>query len=435
MARRRASALLFAPIDPASVAVFRVAFGLILAFDVLRYFLRGRIAAFFIEPDFHFTYYGFEWVRPWPGAWMYAHFAVMGVAALLMAAGIFYRASALTFALTFTFAFLAEKARYLNHYYLIILLAWILLVIPADRDLSWSARRRGARALPAWTLLLLRAQIGLVYFYAGVAKLNPDWVRALPLKSWLPARADLSVIGPLLAQEWTAWFFSYAAIALDLLAWPALMWRVTRLPTYVFLASFHFLNAAMFGIGMFPWLMLAATTLFFAPDWPRRFLRRAPTFAALRPPSSLARSAGAIALVAYLTLQVLAPLRHFLYPGRVSWTEEGHRFAWHMKLRSKDSWASFFVRDPATGVETTVDPRDELEDWQARKMAGRPDMVQQYARHLARTRAQPGQELEVRANVYSGLNGRSPSLLIDPDVDLVRASDGFGRAAWILPLE
>jgi hypothetical protein len=40
-------------------------------------------------------------------------------------------------------------------------------------------------------------------------------------------------------------------------------------------------------------------------------------------------------LAAWLVLQIVLPLRHLMIPGEVSWTEEGHRFSWHMKLRDK----------------------------------------------------------------------------------------------------
>ena len=56
-------------------------------------------------------------------------------------------------------------------------------VVPDDRELRallGAARtiavraRAGDGSVPAWTVWLLRGQMVLVYFYAGVAKLNPD---------------------------------------------------------------------------------------------------------------------------------------------------------------------------------------------------------------------------------------------------------------------
>lgn len=431
----RTGSRLFEPVDPASLAFFRVAFGLILLVGVLRYFLVGKIDEYYVQPRFHFTYYGFEWVRPWPELGMYAHFAVLAIAATLLALGIAYRAAAALFATGFTYVFLLEKARYLNHHYLILLLAWLLVLVPAQRAFSVGSRFGGGPcAVPYWSLFLLRAQIGLVYFFAGVAKLNGDWLRALPLRMWLPERSGHPLIGELLAQEWVAWAFSYGGLALDLLAWPLLAWRATRRIAFVLLAAFHLTNATLFGIGLFPWIMIAATTLFFAPDWPRRFLGSGEALEPLPPTTRLRRRALATFLTVYLAAQLLIPLRHYLYPGYVSWTEEGHRFAWHMKLRDKEAQATFFVRDPETGERWQVDPNDVLAPWQAHTMAGRPEMVREFAAHLARSPDRPGRVLEVRASVYAALNGRTPEPLVDPAVDLARETRGLWHTDWILPL-
>jgi vitamin K-dependent gamma-carboxylase len=155
------------------------------------------------------------------------------------------------------------------------------------------------------------------------------------------------------------------------------------------------------------------------------------------------RSAGArvnlAAIAVWLAIQLLFPLRHLLYPGEVSWTEEGHRFSWHMKLRSKVARATFVVTDPVTRARRLVDPRAELTDWQHRKMTDRPDMVLQYAHHLAErfsTVDAAGARLrpEVRAIVDCSLNGRHPQPLIDPEVDLAREPRSLRHARWIVPL-
>ncbi len=142
-------------------------------------------------------------------------------------------------------------------------------------------------------------------------------------------------------------------------------------------------------------------------------------------------------IVVWLAFQVLFPLRHLLYPGSPSWTEQGHRFAWQMKLRDKDAKATFFVRDPATGREWRVAPERYLLRHQAREMESRPDMILQFAHHLARVWAEqreiPG--VEVRARVCASLNGRKPALLIDPQRDLARVEHSLRHADWILPLK
>ena len=58
-----------------------------------------------------------------------------------------------------------------------------------------------------WTI---RAELWIVYTYAGVAKVNLDWLRAEPLRHWLPKRFHYPLVGWLLQYEPAAYFFSYS---------------------------------------------------------------------------------------------------------------------------------------------------------------------------------------------------------------------------------
>lgn len=406
-----------------------------MCWSALGYLLSGKIARYYVEPAFHFKYLGFEWVHPLPEVGMVALFVVMAGLSLMIAAGLWYRVSALLYLVAFTYCFLLEQARYLNHHYLICLLSALLIFLPAHRVWSLDGRRgEHSPWIPRWPLWLLRAQIGLVYFYAGVAKVNRDWLRGEPMRDWLGDRQDTMLVGSLFTEEWLVMAASYGSLLLDLCIAPLLLWRRTRAFAFGAAVAFHLANALLFDIGVFPWMMIAATTVFFAPDWPRRFLglppASEPPAAELRP-----RTATRALLAGYLLVQVLLPLRHFLYPGYVSWTEEGHSFAWHMKLRGKSGRVMLIARDPASGRLWRIDPKDELTDWQLEKMTGRPDMILQYAHHVAARLAQSeGVAVEVRADAMASINSRPPQRLIDPDVDLAAQRRSLAHAAWILPL-
>ena len=424
-----------APVDNASLVLFRIAFGVLMLWNTVRYLLADRVCRYYLDPQFHFKYLGFEWVEPLPDFWLHALFYFQAALCLCIALGFLYRLAMFLFFVTFTYAFLLEQARYLNHYYLICLASLLLVFVPAHGALSLDAGRckdLRTRHAPAWSIWLLRAQLAIVYFYAGVAKLNPDWLAGEPMRMWLADRSDTPVVGSLFTEEWVVFAFSYGGLAFDLLVAPMLFWPRTRIYAFALAIAFHFLNAGLFHIGVFPWLMIAMTTIFFVPDWPRRFLRlpeagNAPSFR-----NHPLRNA---ALGLYLALQMLIPLRHYLYPGNVSWTEEAHAFAWHMKLRDKASNLVLVARDPVTHEVWHIDPTTELQDWQERKMSGRPDMILQYAHHVAqRLRAKTGHAIEVRAQTLVSLNGRPKQQLIDPDVDLARVHRNIWPAPWIVPL-
>lgn len=431
--------LLARPVDGASLAAFRGAFGLLMLGSTLRFIAKGWVTELYVQPAFHFPYFGLDWIRPWPSPWMHVHFAAMALLALLVAIGLFYRASIVLFFVSFTYVELIDKSTYLNHYYLISLLAFLMCFLPLHRAYSvdsWRKPSLRADTQPAWILGLLRFQIGLVYFFAGVAKLNPDWLlRAEPLRSWLPAHTELPIVGPLLGEAWVAFAMSWAGAIFDLSVFPLLLWRRSRPFAYLAVVFFHVVTWRLFHIGVFPWVMITITTVFFSPSWPRRILRplgiRAP-----EPGITIERDARvpAAALAAWALLQIAIPLRAFAYPGPVAWTEEGFRFSWRVMLVEKNGQVDFQVRDPATGRTWVVHPREHLTPLQARMMSTQPDMILQYAHHLAASFREKGiDDPEVRADTWVALNGRPGRRLIDPDVDLARLSDGFAPKAWILP--
>ena len=439
-------AFLFAPVDIASLVFFRIAFGALMTWEVCRYFAYGWIGRYWIEPQFLFKYYGFSWVHPWPGNGMYIHWAVLGVLGVFIMTGFLYRFAVPIFFVLFTHSFLLDQALYLNHLYLVCLLAFLLAFMPANRAFSidtwlWPGIR--SQVTPAWTIWMLRLQIGVVYFYGGVAKISPDWLAGEPMRSWLARRTDFPFIGQFFREEWAAYFFSYGGLLLDLLIVPFLLWKRTRIAAFIVAVLFHLMNARMFQIGIFPFLAIAGTAMFFRPDWPRRIgdwlgyqTQRARAKAAEAAPL-MPRFAGLAAslILLYAAVQLLVPLRHLLYPGRADWTYEGHRFSWRMKLHDRDARAKFYVIDENSFRQAEVPTRRFLQRIQANKMAARPDMILQFA-HFVRDKLQStsARPVRVEARVLASLNGRKPQLLIDQNVNLAAQPRTLWHMPWILPL-
>jgi vitamin K-dependent gamma-carboxylase len=444
--------LLREPVDIASLVAFRVIFGLMMLVSVVRFWQRGWIEELYIQPAYHFTYWGFEWVRVWPAWGMYVHFAALAVLALCVALGLFYRPSIILFFIGFTYVELIDKATYLNHYYLISVLSFVMIFLPLHRGWSIDAlisgrRRADLRAgwAPRWCLWTVRTQIGLVYFFAGVAKLKGDWLwDARPLSIWLATHTDVPVLGPLLAEPWVAYAASWFGAAFDLTIVAWLLWPRTRVVAFAVVVAFHVATAELFYLGMFPWIMIGNALIFFSPSWPRRWLpglppanqagQAAQAAQAVRVawPRRLAPRLGLGLLGLHLLVQTLLPLRHHLYPGDVCWTEEGFRYAWHVMLVEKVGRVVYNVTDPLTARTWLVYPREYLTPMQEKQMSFQPDMILALAHHIARDFAGRGvPAAQVRAEAYVSWNGRPSRLLLDPAADLAAARDGLAPQPWI----
>ena len=439
------SARLYRPVDVASLAAFRIGFGALLLAASLRYFLNGWIAEYFLAPAHFFKYWGFGWVKAWPGAFMYLHFGLMALCALGVMLGYRYRASVVGFGLLFGYAHLIDKTNYLNHYYLVLCVCGLMACMPLAACWSLDVQREPGRrrgSVPAWMLWALRAQFALVYLFGGLAKLNADWLLdAQPLSIWLGRQADLPVLGGLLTQPWAAHVMSWAGALFDLSIVPLLLTRRARPFAYVAVVLFHALTARLFSLGMFPYFMICGSLLFLAPSWPRTALLRlgwGSRESALESGTGLAAGTGVTAwmLAAYFLVQVGLPLRHLMYPGQMCWTEQGFRFSWNVMLMEKDGAVDFRVVEPSTGRVFHVSPRDYFTPYQTAMMAPQPDMVLEAAQLVAEDfRARGVVRPAVYADAFASLNGRPMQRLIDPHVDLAHEVDGLSNKTWILPMQ
>ena len=423
----------------APLATFRVVFGLIMLAALIRFAANGWIEELYINPEYLFPFYGFEWL-PRPGAFgVYGLFAVASTSLILVILGWYYRIGIFTFFLSFTWIELLDKANYLNHYYFISLVAFVLIFLPAHHVYSRDARRSksGLASLgPLWTVGSLRLLLGLVYVYAGIAKLNADWlIHAMPLKMWLPQHADMPVIGSLFEQAWTPYFFSWGGALYDLTIPFLLLYRRTRLAGYMSVIFFHIITFALFPIGMFPFIMMGCSLVFLPSEMHRKAWGMI-AGQSRRPSTNKWKVAHStqFVLAAFFAIQLLFPWRYVLYPDNVFWTEEGYRFGWRVMLMEKGGYAQFYVKDPEQPGELEICNRQFLTPNQEKMMATQPDMLLNYARIIERHYESLGvADPEVRAEVWVTLNGSGSRLFIDPWTDLTRQQDSFAHKDWILP--
>ncbi len=418
-------------------------------FSTLRYIWMGWVDTQLVDPVLHFSYFGFDWVAPLPRTGMYMVFGMMAVACLAITFGWYYRIAAITFFILFTYVELIDITYYLNHYYFVSLVAFLLIWVPANRLFSMDVRRTPQLRQPQvsrWCVDIFKVQIAVVYMYAGLAKINYDWLmRAMPLAIWLPAKTSLPVIGWTFKYKLTAYLFSWMGMLFDTFVVSALMWKRTRLLAYAAVVIFHTITGLLFQIGVFPVVMIMVVTIFFSPAWHERLITRLsgmplggrgdqePVDLQV---SGLSRPARGGMLLPFLYIfflfQLVFPWRYLIYPGNIFWTEEGYRFAWRVMLMEKAGTATFYVKDGEAGREGSVINHQFLNPHQEKQMAMQPDLILQFAHYLRSHFQREGlNDPQVRAEVWVTLNGRPAQLLIDPQEDLTRHVDGWRPKHWI----
>ncbi|WP_299439777.1 HTTM domain-containing protein [uncultured Aquimarina sp.] len=434
--------------EAAPLAVFRIFFGLMMLISIIRFWSYGWIDKLYVKPSFFFSYYGLEFIKPL-GNYTYFIFALCGISTIFITIGYKYRIAIVTFFLSFTYIELMDKTTYLNHYYFISVLSFLLIFLPANAYYSLDAKLKGTsfQKIPAWSIDAVKLLLGIVYFYAGLAKLNSDWLqKAMPLKIWLPSKYDTPIIGDIMQQEWVHYVFSYTGVIYDLAIPFLLIYRKTRIFAFVMVVIFHVLTRVLFPIGMFPYIMIVSAMIFFDSSIHHRILQffskifriAKANFDTGKTLNFLPSKTKIIApvLVLFFVIQLLLPFRYVLYPGELFWTEEGYRFSWRVMLMEKAGYANFKIVDKETGKRFYVDNDDFLSPFQQKQMATQPDFILEYAHYLqAHFEKQGHQNVQVFVESHVALNGRLSTQYIDPNVDLGKQKESFKHKTWIIPFK
>ena len=431
----------------APLAVFRIGFGIMMCYGMVRYWLKGWIETVYITPKYHFKYYGFEWVKTL-GDYTYILFFICGIAALLVAIGYKYKYAIIAFFLSFTYIELIEKTTYLNHYYFISILSFLMIFLPAERYFSIDAykQKKQYATVPNWTIDSIKLLLSIVYVYAGLAKLNSDWLlKAMPLKIWLPSKYDLPLIGEtLMQQNWFHYAMSWSGMLYDLLIPFFLLYRKTRVVAFVFVVIFHVFTRVLFPIGMFPFVMIVSALIFFDSGFHQKIIEYIKKgwskFSIVKPIETLPfyttkyKRIILPMLALFFVLQLTIPFRYLLYPNELFWTEEGYRFSWRVMLMEKMGYANFKVVNGETGDFFYVDNTDFLTPLQEKQMSFQPDFILEYAQYLGdHFTAQGHEDVEVYVKSFVALNGRLSQPFINEDVNLYAEKESFKPKHWILP--
>lgn len=412
-----------------SLHFFRIGYGFATTILIIRYFYFGWIHSYFIKPTFFFKHFGWEWIHPLPPVFTYLLFVILLVSAIGIFLGYFLRFSLFIFTIGFTWFHFSDATIYLNHYYLISLLGFLLWLSPVTKSnlpiFQWKQWIQKVDPIPKLWLYAFRIQIGLIYFFGGVAKLQPDWLfEALPLKLWLyQSEGKLPILDPILGLPVTAFVFSWIGVIFDLSIPFLLCTKRFRFFAWLVVLFFHSFTSFLFPIGIFPIVMSLSSLIFFEPDWPKTILTKnlklkigTDVSKTSLTPKEIKIGFKEYMLMAYLTLQITIPLRHILYPGQVIWTEEAIKFSWQVMVADKVGRAVFFVQNKP------VYPQEELTEYQYRMMTIQPEHILQYAKHLQKKEMERTgiKDLPVYVQSDVSINGKPARPLFPPNEDLTK---------------
>ena len=416
--------------------------------SMIRFVSKGWVEKLYLEPSFHFSFYGFEWVKPF-GEMTYLLFLVCCVSAFFVAIGYKYRLSIIIFFLSFTYIELMDKTTYLNHYYFISILSFLMIFLPANSHYSIDSKIKGYsfEKIPRWCTDCIKMLLFIVYFYSGLAKLNSDWlIEAQPLKIWLTSSYDLPIIGStLMQQNWVHYAMSWGGMFYDLFIAILLLYSRTRIFAFFLVIFFHVFTAILFPIGMFPYIMIVGSLIFFEPETHNKIIKKIDgtlKFIGFRPKKtellrvkSIKNSIVLSIVTVFFVIQLCFPFRYFLYPGELFWNEQGYRFSWRVMLIEKKGITNLKVLNKENGKSFMVNNEEFLSEFQERQMSFQPDFILEYAHHVGEYYKKNGlNEIEIYADSYVTLNGRLSQRFINPKVNLLEEKRGFKNKTWVLAL-
>ena len=429
---------LFKQVDNIGLILFRVTFGLLIATEAFGAIFTGWVRRTLVEPPFTFNFIGFDFLQYLQGPAMYYYFVIMGIFGIFVMLGYKYRFSMIAYAIMWTGVYLMQKSSYNNHYYLMMLLCWIMAFLPANRWFSLDAKINPEIKSPAmsrWVLLILILQVWIVYTFASVAKMYPDWLNASMAALLMSGRSHYWLIGDFLQLNWVHWAIAYTGIFFDLLIVPLMLWKRTRLLGFIISVFFHLFNSIVFQIGIFPYMSIAFALFFFSPELLRkRFLPKKELYIGneVIVPKHKNLIIGVFSI--YFLFQIGLPLRHWFFKDDVLWTEEGHRLSWRMMLRSKSGSLTVWIKDKNSGDRQRYNYSQLLGPKQQGAVTTKPDLMWQLAQKIKQVEAEKGRDVAVFMDSRVRVNNGKYHPFTNPEIDLASEKwHHFRHHDWILP--
>lgn len=449
------------PVDARVLGIFRIIFGLFMVYEMTDYIRIGLIRQMFFLPALNFKYDFLRWLTPLPEGYMHILLYGLLACAFMIAIGLWFKWACRVFAVGYAYIFLMDKSIYNNHIYLFILLAILLSVTRADLTLSvkawWRQRKRTAQTsetdsihIPRWQPFVIQAQIMIVYFYGGIAKITSDWMlRQEPVRSLLEQMQSGHWMAPLIKNEFGVYLLNYGGFLIDILS-PILLWyKPIRNWAIIPFIGFHFSNSNIFhDIGIFPFIMMLGLIIYFDTEeipflrkWITRNNQTENDFQPESGTGSIGMNTGIAVkrfLWIYFTFQLLFPFRGHFLPNDLDWTTIGNRFSWRMKVDTRElEEMSFYVAESDTSVLHPVEIRNLVNDMQLLNLYMDPRSIADFGALIGRLAKERGMENpRVTASIRVRYDGRPSQYFIDPKTDISKATYAFcKKIPWVYPVK
>jgi hypothetical protein len=370
------------------------------------------------------------------------------ISTILITIGWYSKLGLISFFIGFTYLWLIDKGYFNNHYYLMSLISFLLIWMPVENSFSLNKKKQNLdkKYIPYWPIMTLKLQWFLVFFIAGLAKVNKFWILELqPMKHAVAYKAEITGNEIWNSEIWPL-FFSYGGLIFDLSIGFLLWSSKTRILGIILLLFFNVSNLIFFHdigeIGIFPLFVICSVVLFIEPE------KISSTFNTKSIEIKKSKSKNKIEffninksvsalLIIWFAFQILFPFRYLLYDNNPEWSGDGNRFSWRMKLAYKNYDFKFYVYDPLTKDKYPVKIENMLTQKQYNNLGYYPEFIPPLAIMIKKEAILKGVEnAEIRADFLVGFNDLPQKFIVDPNIDLSSLTNHIIKPNYyVLPLD
>ncbi len=360
---------------------------------------------------------------------------VIGYIMLISNFGMLYnkisRICTFIFLCCFTYFWLLDKGYFNNHYYFISLICFLLCL--SDQSASFSKNIYTPRVY----IFSLQVIVFIVYFIAGINKLNPYWLFDFqPMTHILEIKSEITN-NSIFKNQSIIFLASYFGLFFDLFIGFLLFFKKSRIIAFILALVFHLGNYYLFRdvgeIGVFPFLMISTLVLFFEPKKinqifqlhtePQTILKKHLFFNKF--------------IVLFLIIQIILPFRHIFFHGNVDYNGVGQRFSWRMKIMYKESEFQYFIINKMTNEKYAVDVSTMLTSKQYNNLKYFPDLIVPLAKRIKLEADEKFgiKNAKITCEYKTRFMGKNEQLLFSPELDLSKIKRNTLTNKWLWKLK